>query len=89
MQVTKRTFLKGLLATAAAGGVVSQASAKPQADLPANGTAKLMLSFSVTAVQALLLPSRQRMPVQMLSSLKNGSGRRQHSCFLRRHDDSE
>ena len=35
MQVTKRTFLKGLLATAAAGGVVSQASAKPQADLPA------------------------------------------------------
>lgn len=35
MQVTKCTFLKGLLATAAAGGVVSQASAKPQADLPA------------------------------------------------------
>lgn len=70
MQVTKRTFLKGLLATAAAGGVVSQASAKPQADFPQNGTAKLMLSFSVTAVQALLLPSRQRMPVQMLSSLK-------------------
>ena len=35
MQVIKRTFLKGLLATAAAGGVVSQASAKPQADLPA------------------------------------------------------
>ena len=35
MQVTKRTFLKGLLATAAAGGVVSQASAKLQADLPA------------------------------------------------------
>ena len=35
MQVTKRTFLKGLLATAAAGGVVSQASAKPQAGLPA------------------------------------------------------
>ena len=32
MQVTKRTFLKGLLATAAAGGVVSQASAKPQAN---------------------------------------------------------
>ena len=36
MQVTKRTFLKGLLATAAAGGVVSQASANPQAALPAN-----------------------------------------------------
>ncbi len=91
MQVTKRTFLKGLLATAAAGGVVSQASAKPQADLPAKWDREaLMLSFSVTAVQALLLPSRQRMPVQMLSSLKKrlrASG--QHSCFLRRHDDSE
>lgn len=70
MQVTKRTFLKGLLATAAAGGVVSQASAKPQADLPAKWDREADVVILVTAVQALLLPSRQRMPVQMLSSLK-------------------
>ena len=57
MQVTKRTFLKGLLATAAAGGVVSQASAKPSL-------------FSVTAVQALPLLLQPKMPVQMSSSLK-------------------
>lgn len=70
MQVTKRTFLKGLLATAAAGGVVSQASAKPQADLPQSGIVKLMSSFSVTAVQALLQRSQLKMQVQRLSSLK-------------------
>lgn len=70
MQVTKRTFLKGLLATAAAGGVVPRLLQNLRLTFPQNGTAKLMLSFSVTAVQALLLPSRQRMPVQMLSSLK-------------------
>ena len=46
MQVTKRTFLKGLLATAAAGGVVSQASAKPQADLPAKWDREAAVSYT-------------------------------------------
>ena len=70
MQVTKRTFLKGLLATAAAGGVVSQASAKPQADLPAKWDREadvVILGYGGAGASA---PSRQRMPVQMLSSLK-------------------
>lgn len=70
MQVTKRTFLKGLLATAAAGGVVSQASAKPQPTFPQNGTVKRTSLFSVTAVQALPLLLQPKMPVQMSSSLK-------------------
>lgn len=70
MQVTKRTFLKGLLATAAAGGVVSQASAKPQADLPAKWDREadvVILGYGGAGASAAI---RQRMPVQMLSSLK-------------------
>ena len=67
MQVTKRTFLKGLLATAAAGGVVSQ-NLRPT--FPQNGTVKRTSLFSVTAVQALPLLLQPKMPVQMSSSLK-------------------
>ena len=70
MQVTKRTFLKGLLATAAAGGVVSQASAKPQADLPAKWDREadvVILGYGGAGASAAIQP---KMPVQMSSSLK-------------------
>lgn len=70
MQVTKRTFLKGLLATAAAGGVVSQASAKPQADLPAKWDREadvVILGYGGAGASAAITAKDA---VQMLSSLK-------------------
>ena len=70
MQVTKRTFLKAFLRQPLQAESFPRLLQNLRLTFPQNGTAKLMLSFSVTAVQALLLPSRQRMPVQMLSSLK-------------------
>ncbi|WP_455932220.1 hypothetical protein [Parasutterella excrementihominis] len=71
MQVTKRTFLKGLLATAAAGGGLSlRLPQNLRPTFPQNGTVKRTSLFSVTAVQALPLLLQPKMPVQMSSSLK-------------------
>ena len=70
MQVTKRTFLKGLLATAAAGELSLRLPQNLRLISPQSGIVKLMSSFSVTAVPVLLQRSQQKMPVQMSSSLK-------------------
>jgi len=89
MQVTKRTFLKGLLATAAAGGVVSQASAKPQADLPAKWDREadvVILGYGGAGASAAITAKDAGADVVIFEKT---AGRRQHSRFLRRHDDPE
>ena len=90
MQVTKRTFLKGLLATAAAGGVVSQASAKPQADLPAKWDREadvVILGYGGAGASAAITAKDAGADVVIFEKTVQGGGN--NSRFLRRHDDPE
>lgn len=77
MQVTKCTFLKGLLATAAAGGVVSQASAKPQADLPAKWDREadvVILGYGVAGASAAITAKDAGADVVIFEKTAQGGG---------------